>query len=151
MKPLWLVGLTVPLMVGADSPEPNILKEEIKRLQGTWVHVASEIRGERTKATERVELVITHDRIVLKAKDFGDESKYRIDPTKEPKELDLIYTGKRNPERKGVAKCIYRLSGNELTICGNALGAPNRPREFKTREKDGLSMEVYRREKNGKK
>jgi uncharacterized protein (TIGR03067 family) len=142
--------MSASLLLAADSPaDPS--KKDVQRLQGTWTLVADEVNGKREEVRDAAELVIRENKMTMRAKvrgtDVSDESEFRVDATKTPKELDAIYTGQKDPERKGVAKAIYRLSGDELTICGNAIGSEPRPTKFKTRPGDGLSLSVWKRKR----
>jgi uncharacterized protein (TIGR03067 family) len=145
MRRTTLLGLAL-LLIGA-APPGDAASEEAARLRGTWLLVASEADGEREAADVRVLLVITRDKVTLRAKGVRDESGFRLRPAKTPKEIDLIRTGERDPEREGVALAIYQLRGDELTICGNAVGSKQRPKAFRTQARDGLTLGVFKRQK----
>jgi uncharacterized protein (TIGR03067 family) len=70
------------------------------------------------------------------------EIEYRLDPSKTPKQIDQRFTG--GSIGPWIAKGIYELEGDTLTIC---YGGPNvpRPTEFSTDPGDGRSMRVHRR------
>lgn len=147
MRTQLLLVVAVGLLVAADKQKEAGRKgKEAEKLLGTWKLVAIESSGKREKVNGGT-MVLTRDKVTFKIGGRTEEARYVVDASKRPKQFDVIYTGESDPERKGTAKGIYELDGDKLTICGNAIGSEPRPKELKTREKDGLTLGVFERVK----
>lgn len=70
---------------------------------------------------------------------FSGEMTYKLDPTKDPKAIDLTHTlGK---EQGKVRLGIYLLDGDDLKMCVD----DERPTEFATRPESGRALIVLKR------
>ncbi len=110
------------------------------RIQGTWALVSGE-RGGRPLPTEvvrHVTLTFAGNQLTTKTRDREMRSAFRLDPGKEPKEIDLDMGG-------AVGKGIYRLDGDDLKIAHGEVGDA-RPREF-PKAGSGLTVLVLKRQK----
>lgn len=111
--------------------------------KGTWKVIAIEREGKQVppKTFGDLKWVITADKIA-----WTDERKneflYQLDPTKEPKAIDLIF-----PERKTeVTSAIYSLMGDDLKVCIKTKGG-GRPSEFGAKASSGQMLYTLKREK----
>src|SRR5439155_8046196 len=105
--------ISVAILVAAATADEDAVKEEMKRLEGTWQLVSAVKDGKETP-----EEVVKKIRVVIKdgkhTVHFGKDTAakeipFRIDPTKKPKTtVDTLPDGK---EIKG----IYQLDGDTLT------------------------------------
>jgi RNA polymerase sigma factor (sigma-70 family) len=100
-------------------------KTDKDKLPGTWTLVAltdtgNEIPQEEIKA-KNFEMVITADKLNLPPK--GKQVSYKLDPSKKPKQIDLLFEGGK------AAKGIYSLEGTTLKLCVSTRGS-DRPTEF---------------------
>jgi uncharacterized protein (TIGR03067 family) len=130
MKPLLAI-LAVGLVIGADALKDDV-KKETEKLQGTWKAVTVEERGQSKDDNEDHRLVFTGDEFSMKR---GDQTvvkgKFKIDPSKKPKEIDMEVTEALKEELKGKTGLgIYTLEGDELKLCVCEPGEPDRPKEF---------------------
>ena len=141
----FLILSTTLVPVAADEPSKEV-KEELERLQGTWILVGRELDGK--KATEE-EVKTLDGKLIQKGNRFtytsrGDETgrrgTFKIDPTANPKQLEWTAMGE---EKKVLA--IYKLEGDRLTICAGS--GDKRPREFTTKPGDGQVIVIYQRQK----
>src|SRR5262245_45076749 len=119
-------------------------------VQGTWRVVTLEApnptKAKKDKA-QIAKMVVTFkgDKFALARDDPGKEAKtiksgkFRVDPTKVPRELDLMETG--NPPRQG----IYKIEGGQLTI---TLAGENedRPTDFAGKKEDLRTFLILQRE-----
>lgn len=135
-----MTGLLAAIASGAEDVE-----SETKKIQGTWVLASTESDGkavasESLKGRE-VRLVFEDDRVIAR---MGEKSvslgTFKLDPSRTPRWYDRIYSD--GSLRYG----IYRLEGDSLTICLAGIGK-DRPPAFGTKQGDGLSLLVYKREK----
>jgi uncharacterized protein (TIGR03067 family) len=115
-----------------DSPasptaEPASDKE---RIQGTWVAESGESQGQPLPADQLKEMsaVFTGGSARVTAPGIENgESTFKLDPTVDPKEIDVIRAG----DNAGMLG-IYRFDGERLTICMGDPGEP-RPKRFETK------------------
>jgi RNA polymerase sigma-70 factor (ECF subfamily) len=127
------------------DPEPKrdvekAAKEDLKKLEGTWYAVGGAYLGKANpekdlktvmKGNQWQKLVITGDRFAWGSaiKDPFRTGTVNLDPTKTPRQMDLIYEedGKTLTHR-----CIYEVDkadGDRFTLC---LDRPDRPKKFET-------------------
>jgi uncharacterized protein (TIGR03067 family) len=146
MRCLALTLLGAFLLAG-DKPKPDPTKDELKKLQGDWALLSETIDGIKISDDEAQSLFITvkdHEyTMFLFSKSLG-KVKFKIDPTKKPKEIDLFPGGGLIQEKKRLA--IYELKGDEWKICSAAPGK-KRPTEFGSSQGSGHNLFVYEREK----
>jgi uncharacterized protein (TIGR03067 family) len=145
MKRLFGVVLltSAALVLGADDKKDDAVKEELKKMEGTWLLVSGESNGEQMPAemVKTIKAVVKGDKLSIH---FGDnmvfEGTMSVDPTKKPKTMDTV-SGKDN--MKGVA--IYELDGDNFKICVGNKG--ERPKEFTGKKGSDCALYVYKREK----
>jgi uncharacterized protein (TIGR03067 family) len=104
---------------------------DLKLLQGRWVAVAGEQRGQPLPQVRRggVELIITGDEAQYTVEGKREKGTVKLDSTKDPRWINVIRQEGKN--RFGVMNGIYRLDGDTLKI---ALGDLDdaRPTAFRT-------------------
>jgi uncharacterized protein (TIGR03067 family) len=114
-------------------------KSDKDLLQGPWRVVSAEVSGKKASADELKELqkdpmVFRGDRLIGRY-----EADYKLDPTKSPKEIDV--TPATTPgTQKMTFRGIYRLDGDELTLCLGSVPNGDRPTGFTL--KDGAKAGV---------
>src|SRR5262249_61308270 len=84
------------------------------RLQGASSDTAAEVDGKKASDDEvkkiGIKLEFAGDKVLL-TQGGSELAAFKLDPTREPKEIDLI-VGKTD-----VHKAIYRFDGDTLTVC----------------------------------
>jgi uncharacterized protein (TIGR03067 family) len=142
------VGL---VLVAADAPKKDVVKDELAKLQGTWRLVAMEANGEKApdEQVKNVVRKITGDKyeVTRDGKPAG-KGTMAVDPTKSPKTVDAEATvptpdgGTRTINISG----IYEFDGDTMKTC---LADPGkeRPTEFSTKEGSGHRLFVWKKEK----
>jgi uncharacterized protein (TIGR03067 family) len=135
-----------PQTLGTDTPKANAMTEEMKKFQGTWKQISYERDGIKEPLDEQgwhPTVTFIGDTFVVTLADGSIPIKgtYRLDPTKEPKALDLTDTFGADAGKTFLA--IYSLEGDRLTFCAADEGQ-ERPTEFATRP--GLVLRVSQRE-----
>ena len=131
MRVIILSILAVSLL-GADAPDPADTKKEVERLQGTWM-MASMVLTRMPispRETETARLVISGDRF---AATFGGQtfvSTFRLDLTKNPKQIDFTYQD--GPQRGQTIRGIYELEGDTFRMSRGVRSEDERPTKFGT-------------------
>jgi uncharacterized protein (TIGR03067 family) len=121
-------------------------KEELDKLQGTWVRVSAEVDGKKVPADEakKETLVIKGDDYTATVEGKPRKGTLKVDPTRSPKQLDLIPA--EGPNKGKVLPGIYELDGDTFRYCIATKG-DDRPTEFSSKPGSGHRVYVNRREK----
>lgn len=123
-------------------------QKELEALKGTW-EMISQIMGKEKVPIEQCEGIV----IIFTSKTYKMEKdgfrlarasgKYNIDPTKNPKHIDLSKFG----DSKKPYPAIYKIVGDKLTICGEFfrnIDLAKRPNSFNG---DDPLLMVFRKRK----
>lgn len=134
--------LTLFLLVAGPVPAADKEKDE-DRLQGSWSVVATTFDG-RALPEERIK----GRKVTFKGKEFtatgGDKDRtvsFTLDPAKDPRQIDLKRAGQYE-----AAHGIYKLDGDELTICYGEPGK-ERPTKFASEAGGRVFLIVFKRDK----
>ncbi len=146
MRPVvaTLIVLALGLVSAAqDSAKAN---KDLDRLQGTWKRASGEMNGKKVSAEElqKTTLTIKGDQYVLKMGDQTRKGHIKLDPTKKPKQIDIISGA--GPNRGKTLQGIYELEGDTFRYCVAQPGK-SRPTEFSSRPGSGQGLYVNKREK----
>lgn len=141
----WLVTLAP-----ASAEEPK--GKDAGAIEGKWV-LAEVHRDGMAPVKQEIPAGIkdvvwefgggTLDLVVLGQKG-KESSKYKVDASKTPKELDWTL-----PDGKTVARCVYQVKDNQLWLCFQDRKDPaenKRPKGFRTEAGDGTVVFVFNRE-----
>jgi uncharacterized protein (TIGR03067 family) len=90
-------------------------------------------------------LVIKDDKYITKIKDKTHETTFKLDPSKDPKEIDMFFPDGANAPKVG--KGIYRLDGDTFKLCRAQAPGEDRPRDFVTTADSGRFVVVWKRQK----
>jgi uncharacterized protein (TIGR03067 family) len=123
-------------LVAADKPP------DATELDGTWVMVSGEQDGVKlpADAVKVSRLTIKGDRHTVK---LGEDT---LVGTHKLGKGTIDATDKEGPFMGKSLKGIYRVKGDELTVCFAAPGEP-RPTEFKSGPEAGHLLHVWKRQK----
>jgi len=135
---LILLSAHVTFEISALDVVAQDAQGDQEKLQGTWQMVRAEVAG---KEVSQIALRDTRMRI---SKDSSSLGTFRLDPTKEPKAIDM--TPAFGPNKGKTVLGIYEIEGDDLKICV-AMPGKERPTEFTTKSGSGHALDVYRREK----
>jgi RNA polymerase sigma factor (sigma-70 family) len=122
----------------------NTVKEDLKKLEGTWHMVGCE-EGGKVFTPEKVNpndfLTLSGTKFYFKSDQRRLKGDFTIDPSKNPKWMDQIAVG-----GKPVFKGIYEFEGEKLLVF---FGAPEgeRPNQFKTKAGEKTWLRTYERVK----
>lgn len=141
MKTRVLLVMAVSLLIAADATED--VKKEKEKLKGTWSLVAVQVpkgeKGPTPKEIKEMKMIFGEDQMTPKFGDKEDKpASYKIDPSKNPKEIDMM-PGDR------MVKGIYLLAGDTLKLCLAQKG--DRPKQFKADKEETILMTLKRDKK----
>jgi uncharacterized protein (TIGR03067 family) len=147
------------LLIPATAQVDDATRQELQRLQGTWVLRTVEEFGGTTDVTKEViaRLTIKGERFTFRT----DEDKLaagviRVDLSKKPKWLDARMTvWGRGREVKATLTAIYKIEGDALSVCGHLvfLASENpppakRPTQFRAdRKYEDVYLGVFQRDR----
>ena len=136
---LSLVGL-----LGADTAKEEAVNKDLKQLQGTWTVVSMEMDGKflPDETRKKIKLTIQGENFTF---DNGKDTHgglYKVDPTKDPKELDIVIT--RGEEKGKVYLVSYKFEGGKMIQCME-LSNQGRPRDFTGKAGSGCALEIWQR------
>jgi uncharacterized protein (TIGR03067 family) len=125
---------------------PDAVAEEMARFQGTWRQIAHERDGVTDPPEEcgwEPRVTFSGDTFVVTLADGSTPIKgtYKVDPTRQPKALDLTDTFGADAGKTFLA--IYAFEGDRFIFCAADAGQ-GRPTEFRTRP--GQDLRISRRE-----
>lgn len=131
----------------AHAPKDDPGKEDLKGLEGEWVMVSGEQRGEKTPPD-----IVNSAILKIKDDDLAHtivgvitlKGPFTIDPAKTPKSIDVTdFDGPSNGKK---LLGIYELSSDELKLCFS-LPEKDRPSDFSTTTGTGHILHVWKRKK----
>jgi uncharacterized protein (TIGR03067 family) len=152
----WLLRACVALVMAntgaaptsAPAPAaPPDVRSEMARLQGFWSLESMEINGQKVP-DEKVRdwlLVVEGDQYNPGSGQQSVEYTYRIDPTRNPKAIDLI--PHEGLHRGRTLRGIYTLKDDRFILCRARTPDGERPAGFATRPDSGLVLAVWKRRK----
>ncbi len=146
----WTGGLVcalIGLVLGADEPRKDDVKDPAQALQGGWSMVLLFVNGEEVPGDQAKsgELVVEDDEYRPKLGANVETSTFKVDATKSPKTIDFTYT---SGFLKGkTIKGIYKIDGDDMTICRGLSPEKERPNEFAAPTDSGLMLVVWKRSK----
>jgi uncharacterized protein (TIGR03067 family) len=148
----FLILVTVLLAAADGLGQGNATQGDLDKLRGTWLTVSLVNDGktlvdEKTPPPAGPATKVAYDGTTWMVK-VGDKTvatgKFKIDPTKTPKEMDVMdESGAKNDQTK---LGIYEVSGDTYRYCLATAGKP-RPKDFTSKEGSGHSLGVMKREK----
>ncbi len=110
-----LVSLT--LLLAAEVPNDAAVAEGLKPFQGTWTPVSMQQDGKflSPERLSKVRLSIKGEKFTFETANDSHDGLYKIDPTKNPKQLDIHVT--RGDEQGKVYLVIYKFQDGQMIQC----------------------------------
>jgi uncharacterized protein (TIGR03067 family) len=109
-------------------------------LEGNWIVTSLEIDGSTMPAMGSI--VVKGDRFVSSGMGAVYEGKLKLDTTKMPHTLDMIFT--KGPEKGNTNFGIFEVKGDTWRMCLNLHGQA-RPKVFSTKGGGGIGLETFTR------
>lgn len=103
-------------------------KDDKDLLQGEWTAVSAEIGGKAAANFKDLKLVVKGDEWTPPSGGKGGKFSFKIDQSKNPKQLDLKRTA---DGKESTWAGIYKIEGDTLTFCRPQSAGGKRPTEFK--------------------
>jgi uncharacterized protein (TIGR03067 family) len=135
------------LLLSGETLKEDLVKQELDKLQGTWVIVANTKEGkespESLRESKRYTIKGDHYSVSFKgAEKRLLEFRIKLDPESKPKTIDLIGLKTDTVLLAG----LYELDGDTLKICV-PVGSSDRPKALKSEAGSKSGIIVYRRVK----
>jgi uncharacterized protein (TIGR03067 family) len=131
--------IVAEILVAADEA-PG----ESAKFNGTWVLIRVDLsRIAMPDVISNSSMVINGNKLATRLGQETFEGTHRFDPNQDPKACDRTVTSGPNKGTKQYG--IYRLDGDELTICSASSGFP-RPKEFKAPDGSNATLIVWKRQ-----
>jgi uncharacterized protein (TIGR03067 family) len=138
---LLLVGSSL-CMTPVAAPDQG--QDDAKLIQGTWIPIQAELGGKEMPEEVRksIKLILKGDTYTAFVGDKPDAGTCKLDPTKNPKTLDIL--GTDGPNKGKTILTIYELKGDTLKVCYD-LSGKGRPTEFNTKGGPQHYLVTYQR------
>lgn len=139
-----LLVLGACLLIAADAKDDDAGKKALKAIEGTYVMVSGEAKGEKLseKTVKGAKLVIEGDKHTVNVGEDTIIGTHKVDPSKKPKEIDGMDT--EGPNKGKTTLGIYKLEKGEFTVCFAPPGK-DRPKEFSTKSGTGEILHVWKK------
>jgi uncharacterized protein (TIGR03067 family) len=139
------LAVATSLWAAPDKPsKDDKLKKEMKKLEGTWTVVTQERGGSPVKNSKGTFTFAKSKYTIRWDKDKHEKGgKFKVDPTKSPKEMDIVAD---TPGGEVKLKGIYQIKGDSLKMCIDQKGG-ERPTKFTTLAGTGQILIVLKRAK----
>jgi len=139
------VVLSLVFLLGADSA-PDAVKKDLANFQGVWTVESMELNGKPLSEERRkkIKLTIKGENFTFDTGGDSHEGLYKIDPTKDPKELNIVIT--RGGEKGKVYLVIYKFEDGKMIQCMRQ-DNKSRPTTFTGAAGSGCDYEVWQRQK----
>ncbi len=118
-------------------------KDDKDRLQGKWRCQSQQVGDMKVGDPGLNELTLVVDGAKWTTQRKGrdaSERTWKIDPTKDPKHLDLI---DKKDGKESISRCLYELKGDTLTVWTNVAKREDRP--AKMEPGTGINITVWKR------
>jgi uncharacterized protein (TIGR03067 family) len=114
--------------------------DDMKTIQGAWQVVSAQVNGEPSDEMANAVVTIRNDAWKLVNGDSNDSGKFKIDPSKKPKQMDITRDEGQN------LPAIYEVDAETLRVCYGLEG--ERPTDFKTSSGSDRALITYKRKKD---
>ena len=137
---MFLVGV-----LGAQNAQDDAVKKDLKAFEGTWTLAALEVNGKDVPIDKLMgtTVVIKGDLYTVKVKDKSFPVTIKLNPSKDPKEIDMIPT--EGDKKDQVHKGIYKLEKDTFKICRGLNPDQERPNQFGTWPDTNVFLATWKR------
>ena len=144
MKLPIVAALSLLLFLGADA-KTEAVRKDLDNFQGVWTVVSMDLNGKPLSEERRrkIKLTIQGEKFTFETGQDSHEGLYKIDPTKDPKELNIVIT--RGDEKGKVYLVIYKFEDGKMIQCMQ-LDNKKRPSQFNGAAGSGCLLEIWQRQ-----
>ncbi len=150
----FVASMVVFVIVGSIAQSGGAQKDKGKKdqdkIQGTWevVEFIANGRSVPDEVRSKIKVVIKDDKMEITGTGGLDKREYvfKLDPKKNPKEIDAIL--QFEPFKGKTSHAIYDLDGDKLKLCMPNTPTTERPTEFKAPTGSKLGLLVLKRTKS---
>ena len=125
--------LVLGLVGAADEPAASAVRNDMKRLQGTWTVASATTNGKKLEEALGQQLVFAGDQLTIRDNSgkHVQKARYTLDPSRKPKTID--FTPEKPSLGTAFGQAIYRFQADgTLELC---VGPPeHRPTDFKDKK-----------------
>lgn len=141
-----LLLLSLGLLIAADAPKEGGGKKALKKLEGTFVMVSGEEKGEKIpeEIVKTAKLTIKGNKHTVKIGEVTIVGTHKVDASKKPHEIDGMDT--EGPNKGKTTLGIYKLEKGQFTVCFAPSGK-DRPTKFTSKSGTGEFVHVWKRQK----
>jgi RNA polymerase sigma factor (sigma-70 family) len=138
-----MIGLAAGALARA-AEEPA----DLEAIRGTWAVASVEFQGGESPDADQVKKarwVIDGKEISVELAGEARKSSFTLDPDADPKAIDLVPLGGPENEKGKTFRGIYKIEGDELTLCLAGPADAARPGRFATEPGTGNTMFTLKR------
>ena len=137
--------LSLVFLLGADSADEAV-KRDLENFQGVWTVESMELNGKPLgeERRKKIKLTIKGENFTFDTGADSHEGLYKIDPAKDPKELNITIT--RGDEKGKVYLVIYKFADDKMIQCMRQ-DNKSRPKAFTGAAGTGCDFEIWQRQK----
>ena len=141
------VVLSLLFLLGADSAKETAVKKDLENLQGVWIVESMELNGKPLSEDRRkkIKLTIEGEKFTFDTGADSHEGLYKIDPSKDPRELDIVIT--RGDEKGKVYLVIYKFEDGKMIQCMRQ-DNKSRPTVFTGKAGSGCDFEIWQKQRS---
>jgi uncharacterized protein (TIGR03067 family) len=147
MRRIGVACALIAMLLGAGQAKKDEVNDPADALQGGWSMVLLFMNGEEVPSEQAKsgELVVIDDEYRPKLGATADVTTFKIDATQSPKAIDFTFTSGFSKGK--TVKGIYKIDGDDLTICRGLNPEKDRPTEFAAPTGSELELAVWKRSK----
>ncbi len=135
------------LLAAAGNSKDAAVQKDLENFQGVWTVESMQLNGKPLSEERRakIKLTIKGENFTFETGNDSHEGLYKIDPTKDPKELNIVIS--RGDEKGKVYRVIYKFEDGKMIQCMRQ-DNKSRPSQFTGTAGSGCDYEVWQRQKS---
>jgi uncharacterized protein (TIGR03067 family) len=144
MGRLILAAVAAVTLLGSTPADDKVIADEFKALKGDWTVEKAVSKGSAFDLIKDLVLTIDEGKYATKLGGLKDAGTLTLDPSATPKSMVIKPT--EGPLKGKVLNAIYKLDGDNLTLCYNTEGK-EAPKKFESTAENKFLLVDYKRKK----